>query len=213
MPTPVFPTLANSDPGSILRIVIRVYFRDQLGENVYWYYSTAAIPDLTAMVNAWETLANTFYLPLLNEGAFIRDAYVQWQGVNGWSQSIFSGFDGEGGTVMGLPMPTQVSGIITRRIIATGPSNRGRLYIPFASVADQGGDEHPSLDYQSRLENLATALMPLTVPLALPDGSSLIPILWNYANPFGTPEALFEWTAQDKWATQKRRGDYGKMNS
>jgi hypothetical protein len=107
-------------------------------------------------------------------------------------------------------LPLQVSGIVTLKTNLAGRANRGRMYIPFPPVAAQGTDGHPTNGYVTAVDTLAAiAILPQTVGTA-PNQVVLTPVV--YHKRLNTTTDITDKVARQRWATQRRRGDYGKPN-
>lgn len=123
--------------------------------------------------------------------------------------------DGAGaGTVAGNDAPTQASGLITLRTKYAGPSGRGRIYVPFPSVTSNDTTGVPTAAYKVLLDSLAGELVG---PVSLVVGAGLVdvlvyPIICN-AGGTGIEKRVLTASGVLKWATQRRRGSYGRKNS
>lgn len=108
-------------------------------------------------------------------------------------------------------LPLQVAGLITFRSDTPGPAGRGRAYIPFAPVTAVEEAGAMVDDAKTRLEAVATGIGPSISWTAVASAWTLtlqqiiaprIPSLYVGVS---APTGL--------WATQRRRGDYGRPNS
>lgn len=116
------------------------------------------------------------------------------------------------GLVVGDILPRQSSGLISFATNLAGPSYRGRAYAPFPSEASNDPGGVPSAAYIGALQNLANVLVGVMVVNG-PNGAQLSPILWHRGAP-AQPSftAVTSTTVRSKWATQRRRGDFGRLN-
>lgn len=118
---------------------------------------------------------------------------------------------GTAGTAGADPLPGQVSGLIAFGTDLAGPSQRARLYIPFP---DQSLND-PLLNRPSvaGLTLYAGLVALLSVPLGVTGAggnAAATPVIWHRAT--STYAFITSGTARDAWATQKRRGNYGRTN-
>lgn len=114
------------------------------------------------------------------------------------------------GGVAGDLMPKQVSGIITWRTALPGRAYRGRSYVAFPGEADNDVDATPTAGYLTRLTALANAWdVPITAGAA---GNTNLLKLAIYHRVFAGTTLVDTYTVRDRWATQRRRGDYGRTN-
>lgn len=113
------------------------------------------------------------------------------------------------GSVNSDILPGQVTGILTMRTANAGPGFRGRNYIPFPPES-LNTDGIPTSTYMTGLTNLADKFDDSWVVTAGASTATLSPVLWNRATL--TPTAITAAQARQKWATQRRRGNYGQRN-
>jgi len=115
------------------------------------------------------------------------------------------------GTIAGEILPTQVAGLITLRSETPGPGGRGRMYIPFPSEADNDENGRPEGNYLQRLAFFAALMVEQQFP-AGPDGSATLdPVVWSRTTQ--THKMIVDSVRRTKWATQRRRGGFGKPNT
>jgi len=108
-------------------------------------------------------------------------------------------------------LPTQSSGLITLRSSTLGKIGAGRTYIPFPTPVDNETNGSPTVDYVSRLLDIGDFLK--TNFLVVDGGvtATFRPCL--YRGGTDTPRFIEERVARDAWATQRRRGDFGRLNA
>lgn len=107
-------------------------------------------------------------------------------------------------------LPGQDSGLITKTTDFSGRTFRGRCYVPFPYTAAQDDDDTPTADYVERLAVFANDF--LTTQNVTAGGGLVVlkPVLYNRATVVITP--ITGNTPRKKWATQRRRGNYGRAN-
>jgi len=118
------------------------------------------------------------------------------------------------GTVIGEPLPRQVSGIVTMNTAVFGRKGRGRLYLPFPSEEDSEPTLGiPGSAYVTAAQSIGDFFtQPLVVTIAAVN-YSLDWVLQSVTD--GVP-SYFLYTgavARPRWATQRRRGSYGRPNA
>lgn len=106
-------------------------------------------------------------------------------------------------------MPKQVSGLITWYTDVASRAGRGRSYIPFPSAADTDGNGAPSTDYLIALGNLSDDL---AAYMTYPAGDSDISMSLVVLSAGLGDQPVTSYTRRDRFATQRRRGDYGQPN-
>jgi hypothetical protein len=130
------------------------------------------------------------------------------------------------GTAGAFVLPTQTCGLVTRKSSAYGRSGIGRIYLPFPSV-DSNVDGIPTAAYVAQAVLLATAAR-TTVSIPNTGGTgtiTMVPIINNrtlansHPPPKTTPVApiypldvIVDTYASGRWATQRRRGNFGRTN-
>jgi len=114
------------------------------------------------------------------------------------------------GTSGATALPAQSCGITTWQSVLAGRSYRGRTYWPFPSTLADNGDGYPIAAYVSLLRALSIAIL---AGFTVTDGLATefyVPYV-RHSNGTQGPQIV---TARNnvKWATQRRRGDYGRQN-
>ena len=116
------------------------------------------------------------------------------------------------GSIQGEALPAQVSGIITLKTDSAGRAGRGRMYIPFPSEEDSDQAFGPMAGYMQGLVGIG-AYHANEQSITIPGGS--MKIRFGLYIPFGADftKDFTGYNARQKWATQRRRGSYGRPNS
>lgn len=115
------------------------------------------------------------------------------------------------GAVAGEILPGQVSGIIRLRTAFAGHSHRGRVYLPFPSEAHNEVPGLPTPEYVQAGQLLAsTWFAGRNMPGAGPDFVTLQPVIFHRIS--GSTDEITTADCRKLWATQKRRGSYGRTN-
>jgi len=202
-------------PGNILQVKFFAYMDPQLGINVVHYkvLSTIGSPTSATVAENLETIQVAAYPPLMANAAATDGVSCQNLSVLPLEEPQLSIAVPTGGSVVGAPMPGQVSGIITKRTGLTGRANRGRMYIPFPGQGDStsSSEPQPSPSYVTRLNALISLLFGAPIVISTGgDGCTIQPGIYHRAT--GTFTNGAGGTARSKWATQRRRGDYGRPN-
>lgn len=104
-------------------------------------------------------------------------------------------------------LPMQVSGMITLRTLFAGRAKRGRVYFPFPGE-DDAIDSIPLAAYVGVLNTVAVSFLNNIAVGALPDVTTLEPVLFHRATP-GMSDALSNALGRTYFVTQRRRGQAG----
>lgn len=117
---------------------------------------------------------------------------------------------GTGGTTA---MSKQTAGLIALKTANQGRKNRGRQYVPFPATAANTGAGVPTLLYLADLVALGVEMRTIRVYSnpALTETVELIPIIWKKGSI--TWSVIIDMAAKRAWATQRKRGDFGRLNA
>jgi len=119
---------------------------------------------------------------------------------------------GAGHVVGGDALPKQVAGLISWRTAFAGRRYRGRSFIPFPGESDNSEQQVPTAGYVTRLATLAgkIAIPPLITSISGAN-ANLELVIWHRDSSTYTP--VNNYIVRSFWATQRRRGDFGRPNA
>lgn len=197
-----------------LQVTVVTAQQDQIGLNILHYHcygiAGGAVTDVD-FCSAVDALYAPLYKPLLNATAEYRGIIAQIVYPSRFV-AVFSSANSGIGTAGADPMPKQVCGFISKRTIFAGRNQRGRSYIPFPSQSSNSApDDIPSAGYMTDLAVLAIQMSALVTVTAAGNTADLRPVIWSPAEE-ATPKIIEVCRGLDVWATQRRRGDYGRKN-
>jgi len=115
---------------------------------------------------------------------------------------------GTGGALM---MPSGACGLIHLGTNTAGRIGRGRTYVPFPSASAATATENPTAGYVTALAALGTQLVTSQVLVSGGDSLTLVPcivqkVTLNHID-------ITSFVAKSAWATQRRRSDFGRLNT
>lgn len=201
-------------PGEIVRARWYCFYDSQIAINQMFYECVNAVgSSATDQVAAarLDLLAASVYPAILPNVANYLGASVQI--VAGTLYPLVtSNANAVAGADGSAPLPTQNCGIITKNVLAAGKGRKGRLYMPFPTVAFNAANDRPTLAYQANMGTWAATLV--TGAITVGGGGNtidLVPIVYNPADPAKKTNIIGA-TVKPLWATQRRRGDYGRTN-
>lgn len=199
--------------GDIIRVRVACYTSNQQGINVVHYrVSTSNGSGQTdaQVALALDTNLEVRYKAVISAQARYRGVSVQKiRPLPVAYPQVSTAFDGVG-TVAGDMLATQVSGIVTAITNLAGPKYRGRVYIPFPGEGNSDADGIPTNAYVGNIDDIGDELFsPISVGVG-PNDIVLTPVINHRAT--ATYTDITGWIARQKWATQRRRGSYGKTN-
>lgn len=202
--------------GDVIRIRVGCYQDNQAAYNIrYGSVSNVAGQgiNLDALATAIDALVAPLYKLVLSTNAEYIGVGAAIRAVAAADNSVeFADTSNRGaGQVAGDPLPKMVCGIVTINSLQAGRAGRGRMYIPFAGETDNLATNKPQQSYQDGIANIGSEFIGTKTYGTAPD---TIDFKWAVSSPTrGTvgPDATTR-TARGKWATQRRRGDYGAAN-
>ena len=129
------------------------------------------------------------------------------------TRSVFGASDGyvTKGTLAGDLLPAQVSGLIQWKTAVAGRHGKGRIYVPFPTESVNEADGVPNSGY---LADLLLLGHDMQLSQSLTHAGTTIelePVLFNRTTHGVT--SIIQARTPGRWATQRRRGMYGRMNS
>jgi len=107
-------------------------------------------------------------------------------------------------------LPTQACGLISLYTATLGKTGQGRIYLPFPSTASSDVTGTPTGTYINNLVLMGDSLIRQYTAV---DGVTTTTFRGCLYIPGGTPPRYFNaYTIHDAWATQRKRGAFGKVN-
>jgi len=207
--------MAEVNVDQYLEIKVYTHLDGQLGINVHF----GKIVELggegmadTALVNAISTWLAPVIKPLISSEALYCGVSVrQWQPTAPRWATLWSKTAQGVGTAGATPCPKQATGIFTKNTSLAGQAYRGRCYVPFPATTSVEPEGNPTAAYLTALGNYCARV----------DGAENVDVDFGLVIAFG----LFRWRQASSWirttqclprdrfATQRRRGDYGRVNA
>ena len=203
----------------------------QLGINrVYWSVSGITGLGVTqGQIAAFlDGLLSVNYLPLMPASCLYRGVSIQKVSptppVVAASAIAHSGT----GTGAGALFPAQATILVSLQTAMAGRAFRGRIFLPFISTTYLTGTEVPAAGAIVLAANIGGVLDETQLVTVGANATTITPVIWHRKgygyksgppvvpiNPatIGTVTAITGSTAVAKWATIRRRGDYGRANA
>ena len=201
--------------GDLIRVTYWTQFAEQAGLMVLHWKVTAVGGTGTNLEDA-ATSIMTQHAPqivaCMNSQAKLEGVIAKRLqfGLSAESGEFYSTNIPSAGTVAGDALPRQTCGIITKRTSLSGPRRRGRIYVPFPSETHNAIGAVPDANYVTLIGALAN-VWENTLQLGIaPNTTSLK--LQVYSRVGGTTVEVSQLQERRVWATQRRRGSYGKTN-
>lgn len=115
------------------------------------------------------------------------------------------------GTGTGGLLPSQTCGMISLKSTTLGKIGAGRTYVPFPYNDGNETNGTPTTIYMDNLGLLGVQLRSNILVVAGGITATFRPCL--YRGGADTPRFIEEAIPKDAWATQRRRGDFGRLNA
>jgi hypothetical protein len=204
-------SIENND---YLEIKYYTYLDNQLGENVFYGKILADggpgpwAP--IAVANALSTWLHVQIKALIaNPALYLGVSLRYWSpGSPNWA-TVWSKLNQGVGNAGATPCPKQCSGIFSKNTALAGQKNRGRTFVPFPATADTEPGGNPTASYLTRLTAYAQRVDNVE-NIGADYGIAFGLFTWRMSASF---RAITECVVRDRFATQKRRGDYGRVNA
>jgi hypothetical protein len=183
--------------------------------------TSGAVPNDTDLARVYEVQTEALYKGMLSTDTSYRGVQVTLKTPAANTSppaTVFSNAFVGPGSLAPPDCPRQSAGLIHWSTPLGGRRNRGRLYIPFPPVAEVATNGTPSTTYMTALSNLATAHINfVTVNNVGSTGTATVDLVIYHRTKFGqpsiTPTPITGFIVPAKFATQRRRGSYGRPNS
>lgn len=186
----------------------------QVGINVrHWKVSdNPGNVTLEELLELWETDLVPFYAGYLST-ATIVDA-LKAQIIDPAPSMEVTRLLGTAGLATATTMPRQACGVVTLLTGLGGRKNRGRFYVPFPTEEMNEANGSPNAAAGTVMADLGTFYTShYGINIDGTRTAGLDPVLVHRGPAPDAPTPLTSFIVRDKWGTQKRRGDYGKLNA
>jgi hypothetical protein len=178
------------------------------------YYKVTAIGGTPAtdqdVCDAVDTIVSGSIQALMNNNATYNGVQAQIVAPGTVLVSVSQTSHAGAGTGGAVALPKQACGITSFYTDTAGPKGRGRNYLPFASTGGDSGDGKPSSGYITSAQAMYVALMNLTAIAAGGRTATVSLVIYNRPTKTGIP--VIRMVTRAVWATQKRRGAFGRTN-
>jgi hypothetical protein len=207
----------NIDLGDV--VVAEVVVWDSVMQQIatlrrYWTATTlVGVGDVTFqnVATYFDTNLSAPYISVVYNGARYEGVRVRRHFPVSTDQWAYETSNAGPGTAGAVALPTQTAGLLRFQSAEIGKKGQGRQYVPFPSASDNETIGEPTAAYQAAVSNIGTVLaQPQTIAGGGTKSYVFKPTLWNEAGSVGTEIITF--LVAPSWATQKRRGAYGRTN-
>lgn len=199
--------------GDLYQVRIITQLGDQAGLNILHYRVTAQTgpdPTLLSIANNLDGQFRASYVANLSATAQFRGVGVRKFRPVPISPETVSNVGPVNGGVAGDALPRQVSGIITLKTAFAGRAFRGRVYVPFPAESDNTSSFVPTNTYVLNLTLIGNAIRSPGPIVSGPDSLTLALTIFHRRQ--GTNDLVTSIQSRTMWATQRRRGSYGRPN-
>jgi hypothetical protein len=197
-----------------IEVVLWSQFTDQAGLNVL-HYNVIGLAgsgaDVEDVPGAMFSHFSVHYAGLMSNQAKFLGVIARRLNVLTAVGPFFSNNPAADGSYAGDALPRQTCGLITKRTSQPGPRNRGRVYVPFPAEGANAIGAQPDAAYLVVLGGLANAVKTQVLVGGAGNTATLYPVILR--RPFtGAYIDIVNAQARTRWATQRRRGSYGRPN-
>jgi hypothetical protein len=127
--------------------------------------------------------------------------------------AVYSTATTTAGTAGAVSLPKQTCGLIRFKSATMGKRGEGRIYVPFPSTTSNETTGVPTAGYVANLLSLGTLLgSNLACTSTTAAAGSIQPVLIPGPGIVTPPIQVTTMLALSAWATQRRRGDFGRLN-
>jgi hypothetical protein len=203
--------------GDVLLIQLVGFCDSQLSLTGAHYLCTilgAAIPTLGEIATACATAWGANFKALISQDATYRGVGVRRISPTPASAPAYDDTGNGAGTVVGSVTAKQVAGLISKGSVLAGRRYRGRMYTPFVSSTDVLAAGHPAAAFVQGLNDLANLMGPAFTVTIGGAVTTLDMVLWHQPGktPVPAPTVVATLKGSGAFATQRRRGDFGRKN-
>lgn len=206
----------NFPIGSVIKANVYCTIAGQVSVSSHKYQMTsitgASLFNSAALLADLDSIFSTNYPPLLSDDALYYGLQLYLENPTGPAPRPDSSIllQGPGTAGAGL-LPSQASGLISWYTATLGKSGQGRTYVPFPAPASNEADGTPTAAYIAALDTLAFSIRSPKVVVDAGITGTFEHVL--YAGGIATPVLVIDSTQRNAWATQRRRGAYGRANA
>jgi hypothetical protein len=208
--------------GDVWKVRTVCYTPSQIAINDLLYINNGTVggtePTADQYASALDLIVAPLYKALMTANSSYRGLSWQLQ-VRPLPQAVFTSFSDGVGTNSGNMSPTQVSYVIGKETAFAGRRYRGRIYPGFVPAVFVTAAGNLTTSGLTALTALASALVANLVVIGTNPGEgtiTFVPVLRSLALPGPPPSYAYyhltSTTARSKIGTQRRRGNYGRLN-
>ncbi len=164
----------------------------------------------TDIANHYAAAYASFLAPMLCNDAFFRGVIVfrrlpTPQPVAAKALAITAGTGGA------VALPKQTCGLLSAQTSLSGRAQRARFYVPFPSQSSNQLDGVPTVGYKAELSALLGVAYTNLNLVVGGNSVNLDPVVWHKST--HTSDMIQTSNISTLWATQRRRGDFGRVNA
>lgn len=201
-----------------LNDILSVQFYSQVAEQTaimgFHYRVTTIGASAATDADAADALSTTMATPikaLLENNALYQGVQVRVLTHTPPPSPVLSAIGSAAGSAGAVGLPRQTAGLLSFQTGFAGPGRRGRMYVAFPAAADNVAGGSASAGYITRMQALAADLEgPINVAAG---GRTATLTAVVFSRKLNTPFTIISSTTSNKWATQRRRGSFGRANT
>jgi len=200
-------------PGDIMKCRVWCADAEQASVNTYYFLvndiGTPAATD-SDLAQGLDTLLAPLYKAIITNDASYRGVEVQIASQIPLPVPQFWATHTGAGTAGTPGLPRQAAGLVSFRTTLAGPGHRGRVFLPFVAAASNRAPGQTTTTYIDDVTDLMNAL---TNYSAVSSGGRTATVQFGiFSKKNSNFFALENFIVAAGWATQRRRGSYGRPN-
>jgi len=195
----------------MVQLTVFTAYKNQVGLNRFFYQVSAtpgATADAQVMADAIVPAIQLDYAACMSMHAAFHGVKLETAMAGPAYEPVYSS-EVEDGAIVGDPLPGQCTGITTWRTELAGARHRGRTYWPFPAEEQNIVTSVPSAAYLTNVENLSLKMRSFNITA---DAVEWVFVLHIWSSVDAVYREVTAHTVRPKWATQRRRGDFGRAN-
>lgn len=200
--------------GDLIQIQPWWTFQEQAGTNVLHYSPVPPVPavEIEEVVEALSAAWSVECRGIVGTSVVFNGLTGRIYRLNTTFPTVIGEAANAAGTFGTDPLPGQVSGIITKRSADGSRKGRGRVYCPFPPLEACDAAGNPAVAYLAAMNAYATQVLDSQSVVGNAGTIVMKPVIANRPILSGGFKEITSFVVRGRFATQRRRGDYGAPN-
>lgn len=200
--------------GDIIEARVFCLCSNQMSVNGF-HFSVASLvgtPTDAQLAQCFDVTVGAAVQSMVSSDATYRGTGVRYRHAGLWSAIVYSNVGAGGGGDVGGCTSKQTCGINTWTTGIAGRAGRGRTYWPFVAVTRVTTNGEPTAAYGAGIDTICSGLLGTQSYTIAGGATGVTATLGLFHRGSSTISTITGYTVRGAFATQRRRGDYGKAN-